>query len=390
MKTKHLSLFLLFSVPLLVPLAVACSGEFKLRACPAGQVPDDAKEQCVPCEAGTVAAPELGKCVACPTGQVPDASGERCVPSTTAGAGGGGGTGGNGGQGGTGPGTGGTGGTGGAGGAGGGGGAPIDPGTAHLRVVHLSTDAGNLKLCARSRALGPSAPFDRVIQPSIAYTSMSAYVDVPAAQLDYRFVTPTASCDAAGLAPDVTSLDAVSKDEYATLVIAGLRNPGVVGGVPPEQALKAYLLLEPKPFAGTELVVEARLASFAIKSPSIDVGAYVDSPPDYGFIPTWAPVQYGLVATSLQAAYSRPYSYRLYGLGFDEVLGIDETPGGPTKPGLIMFGGPQYFDESATARVNLFLSGVYNGAIASIELITCVDNKPTEAPTCQKAALNPP
>lgn len=388
MKTKHLSL-----LPLLFPLAVACSGEFKLRACPAGQVPDDAKEGCIPCETGTVANPEVGKCVACPTGQTSDLGGAQCVPSNLAGAGGGG-TGGSSGQAGMGPGAGGTGGTigaGGTGGAGGGsGGAPVDPGTAHLRVVHLSTDAGNLKLCARSRALGPSAPFDRVIQPSIDYARMSAYVDVPAAQLDYRFVGPTASCDAAGLAPDVTSLDAVSKDEYATLVIAGLRNPGVVGGVPPEQALKGYLLLEPKPFAGTELVVEARLASFAIKSPPIDVGAYLDFPPDFGFFPSWAPVQYGLVATSLQAAYSRPYSYRLYGLGFDEVLGIDETPGGPTKPGLIMFGGPQYFDESATARVNLFLSGVYNGAIASVELITCVDNKPTEAPTCQKAALNPP
>jgi hypothetical protein len=222
---------------------------------------------------------------------------------------------------------------------------------------------------------------------------MSAYLDVPATPLDYRLVPAADSCEATGVAPDNSSLEPMLRDQYATLVVAGVRNPAVYGGVPAGQALALHLLLDPEPFVGNEQVVEARLSSFAIKSPPIDMGVHSNiGLPEEDFFVMWAPTQYGVVSVSSPPDYGRPYGFRWYGFeGYnDETMGFSLSPANPLRPSLLMTSGPQYSGPYDTTRVNLFFAGVYGGNVNSIELIACVDKKPTEPPFCQKATFSPP
>lgn len=375
---------------LLFTLAVACGPEFTSDPCPAGHVPDNAAGVCRLCEGGTVPDLKTGQCKPCEAGSSVNAS-RQCEPSSQNPSGmGGGGSGGSGGQGGTMPGGGG--GTAGSGAAGAGG-APVGTGTAHLRIVHLSPDAGPLNVCARRHTEDASAPFDLTVRSSLAYKTMTAYADVPAGRLDVRLVQVGDSCGGAPVASDSVNLDPLADGQYAMLSLAGLRTPSAAGGVPAEQALGTRLFFDPAPAEGqSDPVPWVRFIVFSVKTPPLDAGEYEDFMAAKSFRKAWSNASYGYAATP--EASPQAHGYRSFILNDDTQtsIGMSVAPETSTtsRPDAVL----PYFPEltnyggGAGGKFDLFTIGEYAGLPALSVLFCRKPGADTEA-VCKEYSFFP-
>lgn len=379
------------TLSLLFTLVVACDPEFTSKPCPAGQVPDNAAGVCRPCEAGTAPDLKTGQCKACEAGFAPDAS-RQCAPSTQnpAGSGGSGGAGGMSGQAGMVPG--GSGGSSGSGeGIGGSGGAPIDSGTAHLRIVHLSPDAGPLNVCARRHSTDAAAPFDLTLQSSISYKAMTAYLDVPAGPLDLRLVQVGDSCGGTPVTPDNVGLEPLEVGQFAMLSLAGLRTPSAVGGVPAEQVLGARLFSDPAPTEGQgDLVPWVRFIVFSIKTPPLDAGEYENYMDEEYFSKAWSSASYGVAATP--EALPQAHGYRSFDLNYSTgtVIGVSVAPEtSTTRPDALLPFFNDLADENSSVgdKYDLFVIGQYAGLSALSALFCRKPGVETTAAVCEDAAF---
>lgn len=381
----------LFLASALVALFGACNADFESKPCPADSVPDNDSGVCRRCETGTVPDLTTGQCKACDSGYAPDASGQ-CAPAAAAGSGGSGGSRGKGGQGGSMPGLGGSGGSGMMGGAGRGGGGTVDTGTAHVRIVHLSPDAGPLNVCARRRSAGMNAPFDISVYTSIAYKTMTQYVDVPAGDLDIRLVEAGAACSGVSVAPDNVALDALAPGQFAMLSLAGLRTPAAAGGVPEGQSLASRLFLDPAPTEGAKKTEHwVRFTVFSVKTPTLDVGEYLNDfyESTETFTKGWEPASYGYVATPKQDAH--PYGYRTFFLSedFRSSVGISLSPATSTSrpdkkfPFFEELIDVDHFGNSFGDEYDMFTIGQY-ASLSNLSILLCQNPGTGPAISCKE------
>jgi hypothetical protein len=273
-----------------------------------------------------------------------------------------------------------------AGGIGGSGGAPIDTGTAHLRIIHLSPDAGPLTICARRHTDDQSAPFDITVQAGLGYKSATPYTEVPAGKLDVRLVEAGASCQSEPVIPGTVTLDELAAEQRAMLTLAGLRTPG---SLPAVQALRPRLFLDPGP-QDKNVFPWVRFTVFSINTPSLDVGFYGSSFDDGTtyFIKAWEPASYGAVAIPKNE--TQVHGYRGLALSDDgrESIGLSVSPANSAlRPDKSM----PYLEALSDlnqygSKYDLFTIGQYSG-LQSITVLLCGNPGGGQTATCSEYSL---
>jgi hypothetical protein len=283
------------------------------------------------------------------------------------------------------------GGSGSGGGIGGSGGAPVDSGTAHLRIVHLSPDAGSLNVCARRHSTDAAAPFDLTLQSSISYKTMTAYLDVPAGPLDLRLVQVGDSCGGTPVTPDNVSLEPLEVGQFAMLSLAGLRTPSAVGGVPADQVLGARLFSDPGPTEGQgELVPWVRFIVCSIKTPPLDAGGYETYMVGL-FFKAWSNASYGVAATP--EASPQAHGYRSFALNYDTqtVIGVSVAPetSTTTRPDALLpvFNDLVNYGGGFGGKFDLFIIGQYAGLSALSALFCRKPELETTVAVCEEASF---
>ena len=143
--------------------------------------------------------------------------------------------------------------------------------TANLRVAHLSPGAPAVDFCiavhGTTTFIGPIMAANGVAT-GLAYSSVTKYLPVGAAQYDVRIVAPGAANCATSLGglPDVTNLPALPAGASATIAAEGELSPGDGGGQP--FGLKAYID-DTSVAAGK---AKLRFVHASSGTPSVDVG----------------------------------------------------------------------------------------------------------------------
>jgi hypothetical protein len=233
--------------------------------------------------------------------------------------------------------------------------------TALVRVAHLSPDAPAVDFCVAphgtSSFLGPVLS-GAGAAAGLAYSTVTKYLPVPAAQLDVRIVAPGSSSCATSLAglPDFTGLPALPAGAYVTIAAEGLVSSA--GGAASPFGLAAYI--DDSTVASGQAAL--RFIHASPGTPAVDVGlgggvlfTSVFTDVAFGEIATMGTGERGYQVTA--PLNSALISARAHGTTTD-VLSISQA------------------SLPAGAIATAFAIGEIGNASSPLKVLLCVDNAP--------------
>lgn len=165
------------------------------------------------------------------------------------------------------------------------------PERAHVRIAHLSPDAPPVDVCIAEAGSGSwSAPLLRTLGATsgLAYSQVTAYVDLPVRSYDVRVILATATGCEAGAVPDTTGI-AVTKDLTATIAALGVLDRS--GAAANDPAFRLQVLAD-ETTVGSGMT-KLRFFHASPGTPAVDVGLTTA----HGFTSVFANVAFGGTAT---------------------------------------------------------------------------------------------
>lgn len=230
------------------------------------------------------------------------------------------------------------------------------PGTAFLRVAHLSPDAPAVDLCVAPHGSGAfTGPVLESLGAAagLAYGEVTAYVELDAGRYDVRIVAPDATACGTSLAglPDVTDLPALGDGTYATAAAIGL-----LTGTG-DQAFRVT------PYVDTPAVdagkVALRFVHAAPTTPEVDVGLGTGD----AFTPVFTGVAFGAFASGT-------------GLDANGFVVTDPIADGTVSARLAEGGAEALVLDGITAPAGTIATAfaIGNAAEKPLQVLLCLDN----------------